>query len=280
MRQTPYERIIASLSGKLPEDVVGILPNKWEKMGTVVTIKLPHLLRQYQEVIGKAYAEELRCSTTLNDAGGIRGVYREPIVEVIYGSSRTETIHHENSVRFLFDPQKIMFSSGNMAERKRMATISNTRETVVDLFAGIGYFTLPIAVFSKPKTIFACEINPVAYRYLSANIVLNNVTDIVEPLFGDNRMVAPKLCADRVILGYLEESKDFLPVALDALKDHTGVLHYHVVERVGDDPERSLTDIEAITKQYHRSIELLKTFTVKSYAPGRNHIVLDVRVVE
>jgi tRNA wybutosine-synthesizing protein 2 len=280
MRQTPYERIIASVSSLLPEDVLQILPEKWEKTGTVVTIKLPHQLRPFQEIIGKAYAEELRCATTLNDCGGIRGVFREPAVEVIYGSPRTETIHRENTVRFMFDPQKIMFSSGNMAERKRMATISNPEETVVDLFAGIGYFTLPMAVFSKPKRIFACEINPVAHQYLSRNIVLNNVTDIVEPLLGDNRMVAPKLCADRVILGYLQEPQEFLTVALDSLKNHVGVLHYHDVRLSSDGPERSLRDIEAVVKRYHRSVELIREQTIKSYAPGRDHIVVDVRVVE
>ncbi len=87
-------------------------------------------------------------------------------------------------------------------------TISNPHETVVDLFAGIGYFTLPMAVYSKPKKMFACEINPIAYQYLCANVVLNHVTNIVEPLLGDNRKIAPKDCADRVILGYLKEPQD------------------------------------------------------------------------
>jgi tRNA wybutosine-synthesizing protein 2 len=280
MRQTPFQRIEKSLSGLLPEDIIRYLPDKWEKTGTVLTIKLPDQLKRYQEIIGKVYADVLRCATTLNDAGGIRGVYREPVVEVIYGSSRTETIHIENKIRFQFDPKKIMFSSGNMAERKRMATISNPRETVIDLFAGIGYFSIPMAVYSKPGKIFACEINPVAYRYLCANIVLNQVTDIVEPLFGDNRSIAPKECADRVVLGYLEKPKVFLPIALGALKNQTGVLHYHDVASVKHTPQQSVKDIEMVTKKFHRSIELLNLYNIKSLAPGKDHIVLDVRVVE
>jgi tRNA wybutosine-synthesizing protein 2 len=278
MRQTPFERIIASLSNLLPENIVRNLPDKWEKTGTVVTIRLPQQLNRYQAIIGKVYADVLNCNTTLRDIDGIRGVYREPAAEVIYGSSQTETIHTENHVRFQFDPQKVMFSSGNMAERKRMATISNRQETVVDLFAGIGYFSIPMAVYSKPKKIFACEINPVAYRYLQANIFLNKVPDIVEPLLGDNRKIAPRECADRVILGYLEEPKVFLPVAFDVLKHHGGIIHYHDVVPSKDVPHRSLQDIERATKNYHRSIELLKVLTIKSYAPGRDHIVLDVKV--
>lgn len=280
MRTTPYERIKKKLSLILPSNVVTRLPNKWEKIGTVVTIKLPDELPQHQKIIGKTYRTVLGCKTVLNDVGGISGVYREPVVEVISGASVTETIHSENGIRFKVDPQKIMFSSGNMAERRRMATISNSYETVVDLFAGIGYFTLPIAIYSKPNKIFACEINPIAYRYLCTNVVLNHVTDIVEPLLGDNRKIAPKDCADRVILGYLQEPQLFLTVALECLRNQSGVLHYHEIVPLESIPEIPLKHIENTAKNYHRSVELLKINMIKSYAPRIHHVVLDVRITE
>ena len=280
MQQTPFESIKKTLSLVLPSGLVSRLPDKWEKIGTVVTIKLPDELKQHQEIIGKVYAEVLGCTTVLNDAGGISGVYREPVVEVISGSLMTETIHMENGIRFKVDPQRIMFSSGNMAERRRMATISNRHETVVDLFAGIGYFTLPMAVYSKPKMVFACEINPLAYRYLRANVVLNHVTDIVEPLLGDNRKIAPKDCADRVILGYLKEPLIFLPISLECLRNQSGVLHYHEIVPIESIPDLPLKHIETAAKNYHRFVELLKVNEIKSYAPGVDHVVLDVRIEE
>jgi tRNA wybutosine-synthesizing protein 2 len=202
------------------------------------------------------------------------------VVDVISGDKITETIHKENGIRYKMDPQKIMFSSGNMAERRRMATISNSREIVVDLFAGIGYFTLPIAVYSKPKKIFACEINPIAYRYLCANVVINHVTDIVESLWGDNRKTAPKDCADRVILGYLQEPQLFLKVVLECLRNQSGILHYHEIIPFESIPELPLKRIETVTKKYHRSVELLKINEIKSYAPRIHHVVLDVRIAE
>ncbi len=131
-----------------------------------------------------------------------------------------------------------------------MATISHENETVVDLFAGIGYFTLPIAVYSRPKKIVACEINPVAFDYLCANVVLNHVSSIVEPRFGDNREIAPKDCADRVILGYLHDSQDFLPIAFACLKNHIGVLHYHELVPVELIPQQPLSHIEAGGKTF------------------------------
>jgi len=280
MRQTPFDRIKKTLSLMLPSSEMRHLPDKWEKIGTVVTIRLPEELRRYQGTIGKAYAEVLDCTTVLNDVGGISGTYREPVVEVISGSSMTETIHTENRIRFKIDPQKIMFSSGNMRERQRMATISNHHETIVDLFAGIGYFALPMAVYSKPKKVFACEINPIAFRYLCTNVVLNHVTDIVEPLLGDNRKIAPNDCADRVILGYLKEPQVFLPVGLKCLRKQSGVLHYHEVTPIESIPELPLKHIETAAKNYHRSVELLKVNEIKSYAPGVDHVVLDVRIGE
>jgi tRNA wybutosine-synthesizing protein 2 len=280
MKETPFKSVKKTVSSLIPSELVHHLPDKWEKIGTVVTIKLPEELNQYKEIIGKAFADGLGCTTTLNEKRGISGVYRKPVVEVIFGTPKTETIHMENGIRFKIDPQKIMFSSGNMAERRRMATISHKNETVVDLFAGIGYFTLPIAVYSKPKKIVACEINPVAFKYLRANVVLNHVSTIVEPLFGDNREIAPKGCADRVILGYLKDPQDFLPVAFECLKDHTGILHYHELVPVELVPEQPLSHIEQAASLFNRSFELLKVNETKSYAPRVNHMVLDVRIFE
>lgn len=278
MQETPFKSIKKTLSSLIPSELVHHLPSKWEKIGTVVTIKLPEELSQYNQIIGKAYADGLGCTTTLKDRGGISGVYRKPVVDVIFGTSITETIHTENGIRFKVDPQKIMFSSGNMAERQRMATISHKNETVVDLFAGIGYFSLPIAVYSKPKKIFACEINPVAFKYLLANVMLNHVSTIVEPLFGDNREIVPKDCANRVILGYLKDTQDFLPVAFECLKNHTGILHYHELVPVELIPEQPLAHIKQVAKLFDRCVELLKVNEVKSYAPRINHMVLDVRI--
>lgn len=278
MQETPFKSIKKTVSSLIPSELVHHLPSKWEKIGSVVIIKLPEELNRYKEIIGKVYAERLGCTTTLNEKGGISGVYRTPVVEVIFGSHQTETMHTENGIRFKVDPQQIMFSSGNMAERRRMATISDPNETVVDLFAGIGYFTLPIAVYSKPKKIVACEINPLAFDYLCANVVLNHVSSIVEPRFGDNREIAPKDCADRVVLGYLQDPQGFLPVAFACLKNHTGILHYHELVPFELIPQQPLSHIEQVARRFDRCVELLKVNEIKSYAPRVNHMVLDVRI--
>jgi tRNA wybutosine-synthesizing protein 2 len=279
MRLTPLLRIKKIVSSFIPSELVAVLPRKWEKFGSVVVIKVPEELSAYKQVLGRAYAEGLGCKTVLNDTGGISGEYREPVVEVIYGSSETETIHLEHGIRFKFDPQRIMFSSGNMKERLRMAQIAQADETVVDLFAGIGYFCLPMAVYSKPRKIFACEKNPVAYGYLCQNVVLNHVSRVVEPCLGDNRVVAPRGCAYRVILGYLHAPWDFLQVAFECLKDQVGMLHYHELVPVERIPIQPLARVEKMAEDFNRHVELVQYYTIKSYAPMINHVVLDVRIV-
>ena len=278
MTLTPFEQIKKSLSKKIPSELISYLPDKWQKIGDVMIIKLHADIKQYKVIIGEVYAKVLNRKSVLCDIGGISGEYREPNVEIIYGSNDCETVHKENDVRFKLDPMKVMFSSGNMDERKRMANVSNKNEIVVDLFAGIGYFTLPMAVHSRPKKIFACEINPTAFDYLCQNINLNNVTSIVEPLKGDNRKVAPKNIADRVILGYFCDMQSFLPVAIECLKNHTGIVHYHDIFSNDVMPDKALQHVNRIVEKYDRKAELLKCKHVKSYAPGVSHYVFDIKI--
>ncbi|MDH7507636.1 MAG: class I SAM-dependent methyltransferase family protein [Candidatus Thermoplasmatota archaeon] len=275
---TPFEKIRDLLSKKIPLELMNKLPNKWEKVGEVLVIVLPVELNDYKDLIGENYAKVLNCKTVLNTTGKITGEFRKPKVEIIYGQKNTVTIHQENGIRFKLDPQKIMFSSGNLKERIRMAKISNENETVVDLFAGIGYFTLPVAVYSKPKKIFACEKNKVAYDFLCENIILNNVTSIVQPLKGDNRIIAPKNIADRVIMGYINNTYKFLPTAIDCLKNSSGVIHYHDVYPDEVAPEKPLRIVDKEIKKKKCEFKILRYEKVKSYAPGISHFVFDIKI--
>ena len=134
--------------------------------------------------------------------GRIKGSKREPEVDIILGEG-TETIHKENHCLFKLDVSRIMWSKGNTTERRRISNIANEGETVVDLFAGIGYFSIPMALHSPVEKIYSVEINPVAYDYLCQNIELNKVSQIIKPLMGDCREKAPKRVADRVLMGYI-----------------------------------------------------------------------------
>lgn len=59
-----------------------------------------------------------------------------------------------------------MFSAGNISERHRIAKLNCEGQIVVDMFAGIGYFTLPYLVHARAEFLYACEWNPYAVEAL------------------------------------------------------------------------------------------------------------------
>jgi tRNA wybutosine-synthesizing protein 2 len=181
-------------------------------------------------------------------------------------------------VAYEFDAAAQMFSKGNVEERLRMGRTVRPGETVVDMFAGIGYFTLPMAVLGRPRRVAACEIDPSAHAWLVRNVRRNRVGGVVEPLLGDCREVAPRGAADRVVMGYVGGTDSFLPAAMEALAPGGGVVHFHDKYPVEDVPARPLAAVEEAARAAGRTARLLSWREVKSFAPGVVHAVLDVEV--
>lgn len=258
----------------VPDRLKHLMPDKWERFGDLVVLKLGPALDRYEGEVAEAYASVLRLKAVLRDLTGISGEYRTPGVKVLLGSD-TVTTHIENGIRFRFDASKIMFSSGNTDERARMARIECRDEYVIDMFAGIGYFSLPLAVHQSPRKITACEINPVAHRYLVENSRLNHVEDLIEPFLGDNRELKGESVADRVVMGYVKTTHEFLPTAIRLLRDG-GVLHYHETCPNELLPERPIQRVTASVRGGRA--EILRQKCVKSYAPGVSHVVIDARI--
>jgi len=206
--------------------------------------------------------------------GRINGVKREPDVEILVGDN-TETIHRENHCFFKLDVAKIMWSKGNTTERQRIAKIVEDGEIVVDMFAGIGYFSIPMAVHSNPEKIYSIEINPVSYSYLNENIMLNKAEGIIEPILGDCREVAPKGIADRVLMGYIGNTHEFLDAAMEIVKPG-GIIHYH--ESVPDLLKFKRPPQRIIDAAKERDVEILKKRIIKKYSPGVYHVVVDAKI--
>jgi len=273
-RTPPQERILSDLSD-LPKEVLDGLPMRWEYVGDIIIIRLEENAEPYKERIGRTYAEELDASTVCVDRKGVSGEFRRPSMEIIYGTE-TESVRLENGILYDFDVTKVMFASGNVDERERMKMLDCTGETVVDMFAGIGYFTLPIAKFANPKKVIACEKNPDSYEFLVKNISLNGVEDKVTPVLGDNRdLDIEKASADRILMGYVQTTSEFIPKALEMIRPG-GMIHYHDTFYINEYEEKIREIFDRYCPGRYR-IEGMRE--VKSFAPSVSHYVADVRIL-
>ncbi len=273
-RTPPQERILKDLAD-LPKEVLDALPMRWEFVGDIAIIRLEDNAEPYKVRIGEVYADELDMSTICVDRKGVSGEFRRPSMEIIYGSN-TESVRLENGILYDFDVTKVMFASGNVDERERMKMLDCTDETVVDMFAGIGYFTLPIAKYANPKKVIACEKNPDSYEFLVKNIKLNEVEGIVTPVLGDNRdLDYGKGFADRILMGYVQTTSEFIPKALEMIRPG-GILHYHDTFYVNEYREKVR---EVFDRYIPGGYEVLGIREVKSFAPSVSHYVADVRIL-
>jgi len=269
----PQERIAERLD--LPPMLKAQLPEKYERLGHVLVLRLPDDLIPYKEKVAEAYAKVLRARTVLLEKGIIWGVERRPDVELIYGRE-TETTHLESGIMYRLDPTKVMFSSGNFDEKQRMGALDCRGETVVDMFAGIGYFTLPLTVKAGAEKVVACEINPVAAGYLRTNARLNGVEDRISVFEGDNRDLPGEGFADRVVMGYVNITWQFLPKAFSLVKKG-GIVHYQDTCSIDRIPDGLIENLK--NGCGGRPFEVLGVREVKAYAPSISHMVVDVRVL-
>ena len=264
------------MRGLLSEKEFSALPKGFERVGHVAVISLPSELVEKKEVIAQKLLEVGGVRTVALREGPIKGRERMPVVKVIAGDPLTETTHLENGCFFRMDVSKVMFSTGNVHERGRLPKLVGKGEVVVDMFAGVGQFTIPIAKHSEPSRIYAVELNPVAYKYLVENVRINKVGHVVTPLLGDCEKVSPKGLADRVVMGLLHVTHRYLPLAMEVLKPEGGVIHYHETVPSNLRFERPVKRIMEAAGR--RKVEILEKRVVKRYAPRVDHVVVDARV--
>ncbi|MCI4368303.1 MAG: RsmD family RNA methyltransferase [Thermoplasmata archaeon] len=274
-KRSPVERVRERVAREVGDSVARAIPDGYQRLGRVLLLRLPPSLLRHHALIGEAWREALGVETVLVRTGPVGGEFRRPTVERVAGGP-TETEVQENSVRYRFDAARIMFAKGNGDERRRISSLVRPGETVVDLFAGIGYFTLPIAVRSRAERVIAVEANPVAFRYLEENVERNHVRSRVTTYLGDNRSAPlPTGIADRVVLGYLPSSLPWLARALELLKPAGGWLHVHELAEVRAPLSAAEAELVQALEQRGALVRSVKALLVKPYGPGRNHLVLD-----
>jgi len=290
--QTPMQRMLDCLTTYLENQngdmtILNSLPNKWEKHGDLI------LLPQGSFEEWGQYAGSELWTLVAHSLGGqrlalkgeITGPERRPNTELLLGESSWVT-HREHGINYSFDVTKSMFSAGNLPERGRIGDLDCSGETILDLYAGIGYYTLPLLVRAGAAHVHACEWSEDAVHALKHNLEANNVAERCTVHAGDNRVAvvdggsAAEVVGscDRVMLGLLPSSEKGWPLALAALKPEGGWLHLHGNAPGGEEETWADSVLQQLAEIDERQVVLENLVKVKWYAPRIRHCVLDIKI--
>ena len=276
------------------QSLLAHLPKKWEVLGDLVV--LPETAFESDEW-GKIFAN-ISSQHMLDfwhlvaqSLGGHRLARQHPIAKDTKRTSQTELLFGENGwvefldhgIQFGFDATKVMFSSGNVTERRRIGMIDMQGEVIVDAYAGVGYYSLHMALRSKAKHIHACEINPDSIHGLTWACKANGIEQKITIHQGDNQHTLPLLYgqADRCHLGILPSSQPVWSHALRCLKPSGGWLHIHMNVHKDDIEQWQKSTLHTLREYaleigHGWNISVGHLERVKWFSPHIWHVVLDV----
>ncbi len=276
-------RLVDLLDDKLPSDKLASLPHAIDFIGNIAVVEIPPELEAYKRTIGEAILiAHKRVETVLSKWSPVSGVYRLRTFETIAGRPNTQTVHKEHGCVFFVDVAKAYFTTRLSFEHARIASLVKEDETVVDMFAGVGPFSILVVRSHNKAHVYAIDVNPDAFEFLKRNIAANRVVDKVTPILGDARQVInDKLTgvADRVIMNLPEKAIEYIDVACKSLKPDGGIIHYY---EFGDTAEPTETAkarfAEGIEKANRRVAKISEARVVRGIAPFTYQVVVDGEV--
>lgn len=273
----PFENIKNKVNKKLHNQI----PKKWKKIGDILIADFSNLGKKDIGEVASVYGEILRAKTVLQK-NKINGELRKPkTTEILFGKD-TETEITEYGIKYRLDLSKVMWSPGNTGwrsilegpERVENFYKFDNPKTIIDYFAGIGYFTIQLAKSYPDANIISIDKNPESIKFLEENLKINDVTN-VKVVNDDCRNIERK--ADVIHLGYISNTLEFLDHARKNLNDN-GVAIFHEAYNnswlgfkrrsewvtIPSNFSKIMMDNGFIVKKFER---------VKFYGPSKSHII-------
>lgn len=217
-------------------------------------------------------------------SGPVSGDFRLRDLELIAGKRKTETIYKEHSCLFKVDIRKCYFSPRLGFERIRIADLVEEGNVVVNMFAGVGCYSIVIAKHSKASKVYSIDMNPDAVKYMRENVLLNKVVDKVLPMEGDARVLVDGILrgkADRVLMPLPEKAHEYLDIAVSAVKPSVGWVHYYGFEHAneGEDPvEKARAKAGCILQRLNVEFESSFGRIVRQTGPNWYQLAIDISV--
>jgi tRNA (guanine37-N1)-methyltransferase len=260
----------------LPSGLMELLPTSFDIVGDIFVLKLIDEIIPYARDIASALLETNRNAKVVVLDRGVKGEFRTRDLELLAGENRTTTVQKEYGLRFEMDLAKVYFSPRLATERKRIADLVTPGERILDMFCGVGPFSLMMANTKKPGSIYAIDKNPEAIKYMVENIKINKIKGI-SPMLGDARDIALKLPRpDRIIMNLPHTSIDFLDVALGIINKR-GTIHLYVILEQ-ESQELIRKSIAHLAVSLGRGISFKKIHEVHTYSPTQSLFCFDLLI--
>jgi tRNA (guanine37-N1)-methyltransferase len=272
-----------ALKGRIPDDLLVEVPRGFEVIGDIAILEIPEALEKFEREIGEATLQvNPRFRVVLSKQSAIGTQFRVRELKRIAGNRGTETLHHEHGAVFRLDVSKVYYNSKLSHEHQRVASQVGAGDTVVDMFAGVGPFSILAARNNPSARVCAVELNPDAFAYLKENILLNKVHDKVIPFNADCRKLAERelrAVATRIIMNYPQASKDFIGPACTLLRPEGGILHFYSFRNRRDAADSNERDFREQVRQAGRKVvEIIGRRYVREVGPYRYLHVIDAHV--
>lgn len=260
----------------IPGELRDLLPSSFDVIGRIAVIKIPEELRDFEKDIGEAIIEANKSIDTVTVDSGVEGEERLRQLSVVAGTADLNTVHREYGIELEVNPARVYFSPRLATEHWRIAEMVEKGEIVIDMFCGVGPFSILIAKHCSPKKIYALDINKAAIDFVERNVNRNNVTSLTA-ICGDSRSLVPELePVDRIIMNLPHSAYDFLPAALSNIK-HDGMIHYYEV--LGHEKIKSrLDDMENVAGEQGINVKIEGEIEVHTYSPDSSLYCLDLKI--
>jgi tRNA (guanine37-N1)-methyltransferase len=252
--------------------------SSYDVIGDIAILEIPSGFENYQSEISEILLKSKgNIKAVFKKQSALEGAERIRKLKWLWGENRTKTVHREHGCQFKLDIAKVFFSPRLSYERQRIKEQVKKGETIVDMFAGVGPYSIEIAK-QRDVTVLGYDINETAIEYFKENIRINKVADRVEADLGDCRKLVPKGWADRCIMNLPKNGREFFRTALNILKSDGGIIHYYGISPRENPYEEAKQYILKEAQEIGRRAEIIGKRVVRSYSPSEVHIALDVKV--
>ena len=258
------------------------LISAFDQIGDIIIVRIPDSLLPKKKIIGETLLNEVKIAKSVfYQASAVEGDFRTRHLEILAGDDRTETEYKEFGCRFTVDVENAFFSPRLSTERERIANLVTDGEVVVNMFAGVGMFSI-MAAKKKRCTVYSIDINPVASSLCERNIISNKLLGKVISINGDaSKIIKEQLenKSDRTLMLLPERSDEFLKSAIDATKSG-GIIHYY--SHIHADKK---SDAGKLSEEHYLQVspiksEILSSKIVRPVGPRYYQTVVDVKITK